>query len=242
VFFIGGHESVFADLDNDIEVIDPAQGKKPVLDSIPETNAPDKIDERGVSPDQEKPILPTAPGTKLTPGSSVKDKGVSSKGAAPGAVQPADKKGKGGSKRSADENSKLPVTFESQGLRGTRKAGLLELQKEVIIKQGDFRMDADQAEVIMDQKTEEVDHVVANGNVKMTKVDPETGEKVKASADTVTFNAGKQTVTLSGNAKFSRGHDLVRGKTITYDLKSGWLNADKVEGVVQPSPENKVKP
>lgn len=140
-----------------------------------------------------------------------------------------------------DQSTRLPVAFKSDGLKGTRKDGIIELQRNVVVTQGDFRMIADEAEVIFDQKTEEVDQVIARGNVRITKKDPKTGEMVNARGESVTFQAAKEVAILSGNARFSRGADLVRGKTITYDMKTGWLNAEKVDGIVQPATDKRAK-
>jgi lipopolysaccharide transport protein LptA len=234
LLFVGWHGTVLADLDDDVE---PPPGKPLEAPKAEEKGTIGGIDDTTILPDGAK-----SPGAPAIGGKQPKDKTGSGKTTGPGGGAQPQKKRKASTVAGSDENGKLPVTFESEGLRGTRKDGILELKKDVVVAQGDFRMDADQAEVIFDQETEEVDHVVASGNVKIFKTDPRTGEKVKANGDKVTFYARKQTVTILGNARFSRGNDIVRGKTITYDLKSGWLNAEKVDGVVQPAAENKVNP
>lgn len=103
-----------------------------------------------------------------------------------------------------------------------------------MVTQGDLRIEADKAAVHFDQKTEEVSRVVATGNVKIFRVDPDTQQKVRAESNEVLFDNMQRKVTLKGNARLWRGPDLVRGKQITYELDSGWIKADRVEGIVQP--------
>ncbi len=61
--------------------------------------------------------------------------------------------------------------------------------------------------------------------------------EVRAFGDKVVFNQQEQTVTISGDAKLWRGKDEVRGQRIIYNLKTGWIKAEQVAGVVQPQPE-----
>ena len=47
------------------------------------------------------------------------------------------------------------------------------------------------------------------------------------------FDNVARIVILKGDPKLWRGKDIVRGRKITYDLKTGWIKSDRVEGVVQ---------
>ncbi len=71
-----------------------------------------------------------------------------------------------------DEQSKLPVHFESEDLSGIRDEGFIELHRKVKVNQGDFDLRANKAKVFFDNETEEVKTVEATGDVKINKIDP----------------------------------------------------------------------
>jgi lipopolysaccharide transport protein LptA len=142
---------------------------------------------------------------------------------------------KGGTTAKKDANE--PVRFESRGLQGSKEQGTIELLEEVVVTQADLRIEAKRATVYFTQTSNDVQKVVATGDVKLFKTDPETGQKIRAEANEVTFLNAERKVFLKGNARLWRGDDLMRGKQFTYELDTGWIRADRIEGVVQPSEE-----
>jgi lipopolysaccharide export system protein LptA len=145
---------------------------------------------------------------------------------------------KGGATKKNDD-SKQPVHFESKGLRGLREKGTVDLIENVIVEQGTMRLEADHAKVYFDEAAKDVTKVVADGNVKMFKIDEDSGENIKAFGNEVVFDNSARTVVLEGNARLWRGADLVRGKKITYEMDSGWIRADRVAGEVHPPEKDK---
>ena len=133
----------------------------------------------------------------------------------------------------ASEGSKEPVKFWSKELSGQKSKGILILEENVVVTQADMRLEADKATLTSDIVTNEYKTVVAVGNVKFSGNDPETNQPVRAEAREAVFDNIARTVLLKGDPKFWRGKDLVRGRQINYDLKTGWVKADRVEGVVQ---------
>lgn len=129
---------------------------------------------------------------------------------------------------------KLPVIFEGDQLSGIKRLGTIELHQNVKVSQGDFNLEAENAKVLFDTKSDEVKKVIAKGSVKMSKVDPQTGELIRAYSQIAEFHAINQTVELIDKAKLIRGEDVIRGQVIIYDLKTGRLKASKVKGVVKP--------
>lgn len=129
---------------------------------------------------------------------------------------------------------KMPVNFEGDELSGVRHLGTVELHSNVRVRQADLYMQSDQAKVFFDQETDDVKKVEANGNVRMSKKDLKTGEMIRAQSEKVEFDALVQKITLIGKATLYRGKDVIKGEVIYYDLKTGWLKASKVKGVVQP--------
>lgn len=138
-------------------------------------------------------------------------------------------------KKGTKSNEGLPVLFESKSLKGTRSEGTIFLQDDVIISQGDMRMESNQATIYFHPKSNEVREIKASGKVKFFKKNSETGQTIKADAREAVFFNSEQKVQLRGEPKIWRGDDLMTGKQISYDLKSGWIKADRVEGVVQPT-------
>ncbi len=129
---------------------------------------------------------------------------------------------------------RAPVQFESKSLQAMKDQSRVILKEDVLITQGDFRLQADEATIYFDQKTREAMKVIASGRVKALKSDVELKQRVKAECNEAVFYNQERKMILRGNAKLWRGEDLVRGKQITYELDTGWIKADRVEGVVQP--------
>lgn len=153
----------------------------------------------------------------------------------------APKKGKAQKKKAGERDADQPVHFESKGLKGLRDKGTVELVDDVVVTQGSLRMEADHAKVYYDEAVRDVLRVICKGNVKIFKDDEESGEKIKAYGDQVTFENKSRTVVLEGNARLYRGSDLVRGKKITYEMATGWIKADRVAGELHPPEESETE-
>lgn len=130
--------------------------------------------------------------------------------------------------------ARAPIQFESKALQAMKDQNKVMLKEDVIVTQGDFRLEADEATIYFDPGTREANKVIAVGRVKAFKSDPELKQRVKAECNEAVFHNQERKMVLRGNAKLWRGDDLVRGKQITYELDTGWIKADRVEGVVQP--------
>ena len=136
----------------------------------------------------------------------------------------------------AKAKESVPVHFTSQGLKGLREKGLVELMKDVLVTQGDLKIEADNAQVFFNEESKEVKKIIAMGQpVKMSNIDPNTGEKLEAVGNQVEFNNSERVVLLEGNARIKKGNNsTIKGKKITYELDSGWIKADKVAGEISP--------
>ncbi len=145
---------------------------------------------------------------------------------------------KGGAKKKTPgekSDAEQPVEFQSEGLRGLREKGYVELEKNVVVTQGSMRLEADHAQAYYDEVTKELIKVVCDGNVKLFKTDEDSGDKIKAYGDSVVFLNKERKATMEGNARLWRGSDLVRGKKIDYEMDTGWIRADRVAGEVHPT-------
>lgn len=198
-----------ADLDDEIE-----QGQKP-----PESGTTPLPSARPTNNREgNRPIGPS-PGDKKAPGpEQTKDKSPQ----------------KSGQSTSANKGQE-PVKFQSSGLTGFKDQGTMELVNDVVITQGDTKMEADKVKAFYDQKSKEVVKIVASGNVKIFKDDPDPTKKVRSTSQEAIFFNKDRKVVLKGNPQLIRnGGDIVRGKEITYELDTGWMRVDRVEGVLVP--------
>lgn len=132
------------------------------------------------------------------------------------------------------EKKRAPVHFQGLGLTGLKKEGMVELHQKVIVTQEDFKLESDEAKIFLENETNEVKEVLAEGHVKITKIDEATGKLVKANGETAEFDNMTQLITLRGNAKVEKGEDVITGNLIYYNLKTGWIKVEKVKGVVNP--------
>lgn len=141
-------------------------------------------------------------------------------------------------KESSNNKSKEPVKFQSSGLTGYKEQGTMELEKDVVITQADTKMEADKVKAFYDPKTKEVVRIVATGNVRITKDDPDPQKRAKSTSNEAVFFNKERKVVLRGNPQLVRaGGDTVKGKEIIYELDTGWVKVERVEGVLMPQSE-----
>ncbi len=138
------------------------------------------------------------------------------------------------------QNKNLPINLSSDGVSALKEMGTIELEKNVLITQGDLSLKSSKARVYFVNDGNEVQKIVAEGDVQVDKFDEISQKPIHASGKKMTFLNDKQIIILEGNAKISRGKDNMRGNMITYDIKSGQIKAEKIETVVYPE-ENQIK-
>ena len=138
--------------------------------------------------------------------------------------------------KSKSKSAKVGVVkFWSKTLSGLRSPGTLMLEEDVVVTQDDIRLEADKATIFFEPKSRDVREVHAVGSVRFSRTDPDTGQPIRAEGREAIFSNSKRLITMKGEPVLHRGEDVVRGKIIYYDLKNGWVKADRVEGVVQPA-------
>ena len=214
----------------DTQAVDKPIGKDPPSDSGPRSVLPQADDdEPSPKPDQSEGSQVPTPSTDKTSAEVSLDQETS---ADSGSFAPGPKRSTG-----ARDDPKKPISWQSTGLRGLKESGTIELIDEVLVSQGSLNVTADYAKVFFDNAEREVDKVVAEGDVKMSKVDEGSGERIKAFGDRVYFLNSERKVILEGNARLWRGADLIQGKKIIYEMETGWVHADRVSGEVYPGDE-----
>ncbi|NRA43692.1 MAG: hypothetical protein HRU09_01920 [Oligoflexales bacterium] len=232
------HQSAYADLTDDLEDLDPKSSKE---SPGGESNGP-PTSKPGTSKKNRAPQAQEQGTIELEKG---REQAEDNKAPQPDLEEPKKRKRKakpGGTPQTQGDEKKLPVIFEGDQLSGIKRLGTIELHQNVKVNQGDFNLEAENAKVFFDTNSDEVDKVIAKGSVKMSKVDPQTGELIRAYSQIAEFDAINQKVELIDKAKLIRGEDVIRGEVIVYDLKTGRLKASKVKGVVKPQETQEAEP
>lgn len=130
--------------------------------------------------------------------------------------------------------SKKPIKLKSDGLKGSRLSGEILLKENVHIDQGDLEITCDEATIFFDRSTDEIQRVLAIGNVKMKKIDEISKKKIRASARRIEYLPKKGSVTMTGNVRIVRDDDIIKGTLLVYDINTGWISGKKIDGLVQP--------
>ncbi len=140
---------------------------------------------------------------------------------APAAKGSGDKKGK----------KEPPVKFKAESMFGNKNDGQVTLKGNVKIYQEDMVITTDEA--IVDQNTKEgvLRTITAKGNVLVQKNEESTGKKMTASSHTAVYIAKDKILTFKGNARITRGADVMNGTIIYYNTATGMIKAEKVDGV-----------
>ncbi len=126
-----------------------------------------------------------------------------------------------------------PVLFRSDSMSGNRFQGHLILKGSVKITQGDLIMMSDEAVIDQDIRLGTLKMIVATGNVYFQRTDEASGKKMTATSQSATYMALAKTITFKGNASITRGTDKINGTIFTYDIVSGLIKAQKVDGVFE---------
>jgi lipopolysaccharide transport protein LptA len=125
-----------------------------------------------------------------------------------------------------------PIEYFSLGLKGNRDKGFFELVKEVKVKQGDLDLFADAARVTLEENSDEIGQIVADGNVQVTKVDPQTGALMRGVAQKAIYYRLANRIEFKGQAKITRGSEILEGDSISYNLLTGDFEIMRPKGVL----------
>jgi lipopolysaccharide transport protein LptA len=126
------------------------------------------------------------------------------------------------------------LTFSSDLLVGNRKNGSAELQGNVKIHHGELYMQSKKAQMYFDETSKELTRVIATGEVTLEKKSPQKADSVFASGGKVEYDRVQNLIYLSKNAMLRQGADVVRGDMIKYNVSTGIVQAQQVQGNVYP--------
>lgn len=110
---------------------------------------------------------------------------------------------------------KKPVTITADRLEVDRKNHLAVYTGNVVAvdKNKDITLLADRVDFRFDDKMEEIQEAIAQGNVRITQCDK------RSVSDRADYFPKEDRAILSGNAKVWQGNDLVAGSRVTLFLK-----------------------
>jgi lipopolysaccharide transport protein LptA len=141
-------------------------------------------------------------------------------------------------KTSAEQKKEKELTFASDFLMGSQKSGLAELQGNVRIHHGDLFLRSEKAQMLFDDKTKELSRVIAIGAVVLERNGEKPSEVVYASGGKMEYDRINNMVFLTQNALLKQGSDIVRGELIKYNVATGIVEVQRVQGNVTPSPKD----
>ncbi len=193
-----------------------------LIDSIGPQEKPTSVS--GLRPKASKDVNPSGFGKKVerSKGAPKKKAGASSKALA-------------STKRKTErkEQGSFPVKFRGEGLRAKKDERFILLKKDVVVEQGDFKLTADEAKIFFVKGSRDVERVVALGSVKISKVALGLGERVTTRSKKAEFIPEKQVIVLEGEARLTRGADIIEGYKVVYNLESEEVEATEVRGAVK---------
>jgi len=116
-------------------------------------------------------------------------------------------------------DSDEPLEITSQELEVQNHEGKRQLifSTEVVVEQGDLRIESNRLEAFYPQGSSQPERLVATGSVRLAQR-TEQGER-RARCDEAVYTSTPETLVCTGNAELEDGGDRLRGKTIEFDLE-----------------------
>lgn len=131
------------------------------------------------------------------------------------------------------DRSQMPITVNADHLQADNKGKKAVFSGRVVSRQQEVTIYSDRLEVYYGEQSEEVDRIIAVGNVRIVQTD-RVGTGGHAVYET---KAGK--ITLTGSPRVTRGSDTIAGNVITYYIDEERSVVDgggdgRVEAVIHP--------
>ncbi len=227
-----------ADIIDDINELDMPKKKSKNSEETTSENSEATESDSGVKTGDTPPLSPKAPQGK-TP--SVVDKvpvpvkAESSSNKASETGPSNTKSNPAGTKAEREARKKIPVYLSSEGTSTYSQNGsFVNLQKNVVITQDDIKIQANEANLRMSKQSGGVSEAEMMGKVSLVRSSKDPAERISAQGDRALFENEQQLVTLEGNARLLRDGHLVKGDRIIYEIVTGMVKVDRVQGVVRP--------
>lgn len=236
---------VRADIIDDIEELEkPKKKTKTEEEQTSSEPAPEDSKSQGqesASPRPEsRPSTTTAPGEKPplpskseNPSKASEPAGDKTSGSSPSTAS--SQASASANKAEREARRKIPIHLASEGTSTYSQNGSsVHLEKNVVITQDDIRIQANEAKIKMGKESGGVELAEMIGKVSMVHSSKDPAERITAYGDHAIFENNNQLITLEGNARLLRDGHLVKGDRIIYEIISGMVKVDRVQGVVRP--------
>lgn len=126
------------------------------------------------------------------------------------------------SARSTDRNADMQV--EATGADAVLNDNGESVLTGVTITQGTMRIEA--AKATITRTAGDITRIVLEGTPAQLQQENDNGELMKARARRIDHNPVTEVIVLTGAVEVDQGTNTMRGERLTYDTKSGRLNAD----------------
>ena len=123
------------------------------------------------------------------------------------------------------EDSKQPITIESDSAESNQSTGLTEYSGNVFIRQGSMAINADK--VTLYYAEGKVSRILSIGKSASFRHQPQADESVViADGEIIDYLLTEDSIKLQKNASLARNGSLVTGDMIFYDIKNGTWKAN----------------
>ncbi|MCP4697636.1 MAG: lipopolysaccharide transport periplasmic protein LptA [Gammaproteobacteria bacterium] len=129
-----------------------------------------------------------------------------------------------------------PIHIEADQASIDDLRGVTVYRGNVKVTQGTIRLQADMVTLTYNAAEKQLEAIIAEGKPARYRQRPDNKDAdIHAEAERVEFQAGKDMLHLSGNAKIRQGEDVFTGKQISYDAKHSVIKAtEKVTVILHP--------
>jgi lipopolysaccharide export system protein LptA len=122
-----------------------------------------------------------------------------------------------------------PMDIRADASSAFTNEGKATLTGNVEVVQGTLKIGADRADITQD-KAGEVSRALLTGTPATLAEDLDDGGRLDARAATIDYDMAQELVVLTGDAVVAQPRGELRGERVTYNLKTGRLDAGGPEG------------
>ncbi len=117
-----------------------------------------------------------------------------------------------------------PISYQADRAERDNQLGTTTLEGSVIMQRGSIRIEADR--VVIEDENNKINLIIATGKpARYRQIPSEGAEPIIASAHTIEYRLGEQTLHLIDNASLVQGGSSLTGNRIDYDVRQAVVTA-----------------
>lgn len=121
-----------------------------------------------------------------------------------------------------------PISYQADRAERDNQRGTTTLEGSVIMKRGSIRIEAER--VVIEDQDNKINLITATGTpARYRQIPSEGAEPIIASAQTIEYRLGEQTLHLIDNASLVQGGSSLTGNRIDYDVRQAVVTAGSDE-------------